>query len=69
MFMTGRYNAMMTQQAVTYRCTVNISSQTYDPHHKRWKYHSLCGAMFGYVSMSEKANMKLVELVGEFSIM
>jgi len=41
----------------------------YDPHHKRWKYHSLCGAMLGYVSMSEKANIKLVELVGEYSIM
>jgi hypothetical protein len=54
---------------VIYRSIVNILSHMYDPHHKRWTYHSLCGTMLDYVSMSEKTNIKLVELVGVYSIM
>jgi hypothetical protein len=41
----------------------------YDPHHKRWKHHSLCGVMLSYVSISEKGNIELVQFVGEYSIM
>jgi hypothetical protein len=32
------------------------------------KYHGLYCAVLGYVSMREEANIKLVDLVGEFSI-
>jgi len=37
--------------------------------HRSWKYHKLYSALLGYVSMSEEANIKLVELVGKHSIL
>jgi hypothetical protein len=33
--------------------------------HRSWKYHELYSALLGYVSMSEEANIKLVEPVGK----
>ena len=43
-------------------------SQAYDPCHRR-KYHSPYGALLGYGCISEEANIKLVELVGDYFIM
>ena len=37
----------------------------YDLCHRRQKYHGLYSAVIGYVSISEEANIKLVQLVGE----
>jgi hypothetical protein len=33
------------------------------------KFFKLCSAVFGYVSMSGEANIKLVEAVGEHAIL
>jgi hypothetical protein len=41
----------------------------YELCHRSWKYHRLYSAVLGYVSMSEEANIKLVELVGKHSIL
>jgi len=37
--------------------------------HSSWKYHKLYSAVLGYVSMSQEAVIKLVELVGKHSIL
>jgi hypothetical protein len=37
--------------------------------HRRRKFQGLYPAVLGYVSMSEEANVKLVELVGEHPIL
>jgi len=67
--MTGRCNMMMAQHAVILCSITVISTQVHDLCHKRWKYARLHSSVLGYVYVSAGADIKLVELVGEHTIL
>jgi hypothetical protein len=46
-----------------------ISAQVHDLCHRRWKYARLHSSVLGYVHVSAGADIKLVKLVGEHTIL